>query len=447
MWEVRIQHEGLRAFRVLHGATQADAQGKATAQLLRWESRWSAQQRAEAARTELLTRQRLALHGRSIAASLTAEAAAHRLALDTLLPASLHRGRFLHWDALKDTTPFADPPILPETPRTPPPQLLPEIYAPDLTLVDKLIQSRREKKELAASEHFARDLIAWQVACRQRNRLAAEAYLRRKQQREHKAAHHHAAQLAQHTRVEQARTAFGLHEKQAVEYFFSEVLSRSDYPSGFPEDATLQYTRATRTLIVDYALPSIAAWPTHQQVLYNPARNSLHEVLVPEDNRKTSYESALFQIALRILNELFLHDDAHALDRVALNGHVHSVDKATGNLVHACILSILVSRPAFAAINLAQVDPRSCFLKLKGLMSTSPLDLAPVKPILTLTHDNDRNLKPLNEPADAPFDLTSMSRSDFETLIREAFERELRRNRTQVTLAASPHEHGHDAIV
>ena len=193
MWEIRIQHEGLRASRVLHGATQADAQAKATAQLLRWEARWSAQQLAEATRTDLLTRQRLALHGRSIAARLTAQAATRRLALDTLLPTSLHRGRFLHWDALKDTTPFADPPILPIPPRTPAPQLLPEIYAPDLTLVDKLLQSRREKKELAASEHFARDLIAWQLACRQSNRLAAEAYLHRKQERERNVACHHAA--------------------------------------------------------------------------------------------------------------------------------------------------------------------------------------------------------------------------------------------------------------
>jgi restriction system protein len=447
MWEVRIQHEGLRAFRVLYGATQADAQWKATAQLLRWEARWSAQQRANSARAELLTRQRLALHGRSIAARLTADSAAHRLALDTLLATSLHRGRFLHWDQLKDTTPFADPPILPAPPRTPPPLLLQEVYTADLTLLDRLFHSRRAKKELSAGERFARDLAAWQVACRRRNRLTAEAYLHRKQQREHNAARHLTEQLDQHARVDHTRVAFESHEKQAVEYFFSEVLSRSDYPSGFPQDATLHYTRSTRTLIVDYELPSIAAWPTHQQVLYNPARNSLHEVLVPEDNRKTSYENALFQIALRILNELFLHDDAHALDRVALNGHVHSVDKATGNLVHACILSILVSRPAFAAINLAQVDPRSCFLKLKGLASTSPIDLAPVKPILTLTHDNDRFLEPLTEPEDAPFDLTSMSRSDFETLIREAFERELRRNRTQVALAASHNEHGHDAII
>jgi restriction system protein len=447
MWEVRIQHEGLRAFRVLHGATQADAQWKATAQLLRWEARWSAQQRSESARSDLLTRQRLALHGRSIAARLTAEAAAHRLALDTLLPTSLHRGRFLHWDAHKDTTPFADPPILPDPPRTPPPQLLPEIYAPDLTLVDKLLQSRREKKELAASEHFARDLIAWQVACRQRNRLAAETYLRRKQQREHKSARHNAAQLDQHARVEQTRSAYELHEKQAVEYFFSELLSRSEYPSGFPQDASLQYIRSTRTLIVDYELPSIAAWPTHRQVLYNAARNSLHQVLVPEDDRNSSYESALFQIVLRILNELFLHDDARALDRIALNGRVHSVDRSTGNLVHACILSILVPRSAFTAINLAQVDPRACFLKLKGLASTSPIDPAPVKPILTFTHDDNSFLDPLAEAADAPFDLTSMNRSDFETLIREAFERELRRNRTQVALAASHNEHGHDAIV
>jgi restriction system protein len=441
MWEVRIQHEGLHASRVLHGATQADAQAKATSQLLRWEARWSAQQRADSARAELLTRQRLALHGRSIAARLTADSAAHRLALDTLLATSLHRGRFLHWDQLKDTTPFADPPILPAPPRTPPPLLLQEVYTADLTLLDRLFHSRRAKKELSAGERFARDLAAWQVACRQRNRLTAEAYLHRKQEREHNAARHLIDQLDQHARVDHTRAAFESHEKQSVEYFFSEVLSQSEYPSGFPEDATLHYTRSTRTLIVDYELPSIDAWPTHQQVLYNPTRNALQEILGSANERKASYENALFQIALRILNELFLHDDVLALDRIALNGSVRSVDKSTGNLTQACILSILVTRTAFTAINLTQVDPRSCFLKLKGLASSSPIDLAPVKPILT--HDDDRFAEPATDDPNTPLDLTSISRADFQTLIRKAFEQEL----LKVANAAAPQELGHDAII
>jgi restriction system protein len=348
---------------------------------------------------------------------------------------------------LKDTTAFSDPPILPEPPRTPPPQLLPEIYAPDLTLVDKLLQSRRERKELAASEHFARDLIAWQLACRERNRLAAGDYRLRQAERTQRAAHHHTAQLAQHARVEESRLAFEAHKKEAVEYFFSEVLSRSEYPSGFPEDATLQYIRSTRTLIVEYELPSIAAWPTHQQFLYNPTRNTLQEVLISSESRKTSYEDTLFQIALRVLHELFLHDEPRSLDRIALNGRVRSVDKATGNLVHACVLSILVPRTAFTAINLAHVEPRSCFRKLKGIASPRPIDLVPVRPILSLTHNDDRFLEPLAEDTEAHFDLTSISRSDLETLIREAFEREFRKNRTQIALAASSHDLSHDTVV
>ena len=44
-----------------------------------------------------------------------------------------------------------------------------------------------------------------------------------------------------------------------------------------------------------------------------------------------------------------------------------------------CILTINVTRQAFLAINLANVDPRQCFKKLKG-MSSAKLSLSKLVP-------------------------------------------------------------------
>jgi restriction system protein len=448
MWEIRIQHEGLRASRVLHGATQADAQWKATVQLQRWEERWTRLRRRDAARSEIATRQWLALHGRSTAAKLTAELAAIRLAVESILASSLERGRILHWDLLKDTAAFSDPPIVADVPRTPVPHLVREAYAPHLSLLDRLVSSRRATKERAASEEFARDLSAWQTACRERNRMDAERYTQRRAERKQRAGRHRAAQLEQHAKVMEAKGAFEQHESVAVEYFFSEVLSRSTYPAGFPEDATVQYVRSTRTLVVEYELPSFATWPTEERVVYNQARNLLEAVPAAEAWRKSSYESALFQIALRVLSEVFGHDDPHSLDRIAFNGWVRSVDKSTGTLVHACLLSIMVSRSAFAAVNLMLVEPRACFRRLKGVASANLMELRPVKPVLALSRTDERffELDDDGEEPDGAGNLGSMNRSDFETLVRETFEREFRKNRSQVGILAASQEPGRGAV-
>jgi restriction system protein len=430
MWEVRIQHEGLRAFRVLKGPTQADAQWKATAQLRLWDARWSALQRAESARNDLLTRQMLALHGRRTAARFTAEAAARNLALESILAASLQRGLFFQWDLLKDQTVFAAPPIPLDPPRTPPPQLLKELYAPQLTALDKFHPARRARKEREANEIFERHLAAWRTACFRSNERAVADFCRRLDERRRNRMRHHTAQLAQHAKVEETKAAFECHEKNAVEYYFAEVLSRSPYPIGFPEEARVQYLQPTRTLIVEYELPSFDVWPRCRQVNYIASQNTLQEVTLPELAQKSSYESALYQITLRAISEIFSHDYSHAVERIAFNGWLRSVDKSVGNLAHGCMLSIMVGRPAFLAVNLSQVDPRSCFRRLSGVASSRPIDLVAVKPVVSLAREEDHFATSPTTLYPAPVD-----GSEFEALTHEAFESVFHKTRSQVRLA------------
>jgi restriction system protein len=451
MWEVRIQHEGLRASRILKGPTQADAQWKATAQLLRWDERWLAQQRNNEARTRLDRRQ-LTLHGKSIAAALTAEAVRHIAAVESLLNSSLQTGIFFQWDDLKDTCPFVDPPIRSQPRRYPPPQLFKDLYAAELTPLDSLLPARRKRKEREADERYQHDLAAWQVACTITNRLAAIEDNVRRERRQQNLQLHHRAQQEQHAKVEETKAAFKARDKDAIEYFFSEILSRSSYPVGFPEESALQYIRSTRTLIVEYELPSFAVWPANKQVQYVPVRNALHQLPVAEVWARASYQNALFQIALRVISELFTHDDLHALQRIALNGWVRSVDKATGNLLHARLLSVVAPRESFTTINLAQVEPEACFRKLKGLFSKNPIDLLPVHSLMPITQTDDRfsthpALDAFEDLQNGATDLASMNRSDFETLIRQAFEQEFRKNSSQLRVKQAGYDTNLDTLI
>jgi restriction system protein len=442
MWEVRIQHEGLRASRVLTGATEADAQWKATLQLCLWDERWSGWQRTQAVHGERLTRQKLALHGHRTAAQLTTEVAERSRALQGMLAASLERGVFLEWDLLKDKGVFVEPMVRPEPPRMPAPQLLKQYYEPELTALDNLLSSRRRKKQREAREHFTRDLAAWRTACFRINQRTAAEFCRRIDEREQQRQRHRAAQVAQHAKVDEVKAAFERHERSAVEYFFAEVLSRSSYPSGLPQEATVQYVRATRTLIVEYELPPFSAWPGQQDVSYNSAQNRLKYVAISDARRRSCYDDGLHQMALRVLAELFAHDYARSIDRVAFNGWVRSIDQGTGNSVHVCLLSVLVGHATFTAINLSQVDAKTCFRKLNGVASPQPVELLPVKPLLSLKVDNSfpTDLHMTADTADDALPVAAMRRSELEALIHEAFEREFRKNRSQVRLAQVTHD-------
>jgi len=383
MWEIHIQHHGLVASRVLKGHTYAHAQTRADRQTHLWDKEWAELQTARKAQNARSTPQRLRIHGVVIANRLTAEATARSSALNSLLASSLASGPFFHWEMLKDHTPFSSSPIIPARPVPIPPRPAKSRFTARPALADKLLPSRRSRKLTSAVKQFDVAISAWRAACLEvtefNRSAAAEAHCMRERRAIQKK-HHDSTQLAQHASITALHTDFRQHEQHAVEYFFSEVLSRSPYPLGFPRETNLHYAAASNELLVEYELPSITAWPTVKEVLYNPVRCTLHNVPVPELWTAVSYEDALFQIPLRVVNELFAHDDANALDRI--NGWVRAIDRATGNLSHQCIMSIQITRAEFSTINLARVDPAACFRRLNGTVCRDVADPEAIDPHL-----------------------------------------------------------------
>jgi restriction system protein len=118
-------------------------------------------------------------------------------------------------------------------------------------------------------------------------------------------------------------------------------------------------------------------------------------------------------------------------------------------MAHACVLSIAVSRSAFAEVNLAMVEPAACFRRLKGVASANLMELRPVRPVMALSRSGEHflNLHDGGEEVDGVNEGGGMSRSDVETLVREMFEREFRKNRSQVGMLAATREVGRDATV
>ncbi|MGO9567762.1 MAG: restriction endonuclease [Desulfomonilaceae bacterium] len=201
-------------------------------------------------------------------------------------------------------------------------------------------------------------------------------------------------------------------------------------------------------LIVEYSLPDLDAMPTIADVKYIQARDEFKEATLSSSAINQLYDGLVYQITLRVLHELFQADVINALTSIVFNGWIHTVDKATGQHIRICLVSIQVTRNEFTEINLGAVDPKACFKKLKGVGSSKLHGLAAVAPILQINREDSRfiNAYDVAYTLDDSSNIAAMDWQDFEHLIREMFEKEFAASGGEVKITRASRDHGVDGI-
>jgi restriction system protein len=467
MWEVRVKHDELKAYRVVRGVTREEAELKASLQVANWNERWARRVAAEKARLE---RRRVSYDlatNRATARHRTEALEGEIAALQTILHTGL-RAAPLEWGHLKDESNYSVPrpkeptalplPVKPAYPAPPDPAS----FAIPLKFIDKLIPSRRAKKHSDADTGYAAAEAAWKTACQQidashEKQLADHEAKRKRGEESHRKAldawgkglqEHAERRRLQHEQIAALRKEYESGMAPAVEYFFTEVLNGSVYPESFPQGSTVAFIEKSGVLIVDFELPNQTALPSIKEVKYVATRQEFQEVPVSDAWLKKTYDEVLYQIALRTLYELYSTDLACVLNSVVFNGWVQSIDRATGVETHGCILTVQANREEFLQVNLEQVEPRACFRRLKGIASAKLVDLTPVRPILSINKDDSRFVEgyAVAESLDDRTNLAAMDWLDFENLIRELFEKEFSKNGGEVKITQASRDGGVDAI-
>lgn len=228
-----------------------------------------------------------------------------------------------------------------------------------------------------------------------------------------------------------------------LEFYHTRVLNNSIYPSFVKKDFELFYKKEAKTLIVDYCLPNVEDIPAIKQI-----NKQLNEVAFKEKEINALYENVLYQITLRSIFELFHSDEINALESIVFNGWLEYVDKADGQEKTNCILSMQAKKDEFMEIKLENVEPKTCFKKLKGIACNNLSTITPVKPILRVNTTDKRFIESyevmakLNEGEN----LAMMDWRDFENLVREIFEKEFSVNGGEVKITQSSRDGGVDAI-
>ena len=229
---------------------------------------------------------------------------------------------------------------------------------------------------------------------------------------------------------------------------FSNSVAATEHLDSIPRIFEVGYNGATHTVILEYELPSKAAVPSAKGYKRIASSDKVVPIPLPPSSIDEIYDSVLYQVALRTVYELLRWDEANGIDSVVFNGWVTSMDKATGQRVHPCVLTVQVTKKDFLEINLADVDPKACFRKLKGISGARLAAMSAVRPILQLKREDVRfvSARPVMQALDGSTNLAAMNWEDFEQLIRDIFEKEFSGGGGEVKITRASRDHGVDAV-
>ena len=452
-YSIEVRHQGLGKYRVITGTDQWVVEAKARALRLDWDQQFQIRSEKERKLSERDARRSEEAEKKQEAADRTAEAEQAIDEVKGILKATLNVNDAIDWEKLKSREPFPVKEPKPPIYKDYPPEPLPDSpqFQPVLTLFDKMVKSRAEKKQAEARTLFEFTYAKWAkdveaIKAENDHRYNQNVTALEKWNAERLA--YEAKQQSENEAVEKRRAAYLAGEHEAVTDYCEVVLANSVYPDNFPKDFELEHNPETKILVVEYSLPAPEDMPRIKEVKYVKSKDGFTEVFLSESEQNKIYDDVLYQICLRTIHELFEADVINVVAAVVFNGWVKSIDKATGKEANGCLISIQVKKDELGKIDLANIDPKTCFKSLKGVGSSKLHSMTPVAPVLQMNREDKRFVasREVEGQLDERFNLAAMDWEDFEHLIRELFEEEFKQAGGEVKITQASRDGGVDAV-
>jgi restriction system protein len=164
----------------------------------------------------------------------------------------------------------------------------------------------------------------------------------------------------------------------AIQEYVGIVLSNSVYPDSFPVDHEFTFDIATRELTMTVFIPEPSVIPTVKEYKYVPAKDEIAPTQLPQKSVKDRYSSAVVQVAIRSLHEVFEADRASKIHSISLTVAVQHLDAGTGKPTQTPVACVSAEKEGFSTFDLAKVVPLATLQHLAGVVSKNCYDLVPV---------------------------------------------------------------------
>jgi restriction system protein len=248
--------------------------------------------------------------------------------LDGLLSSSLAVHGFLDFESLKETVPL--PQFEPGALAVPVPPPDPSDFRPPEPGAAQKVVPGAKQRYLARFEAGRRQYDA-AVQAHQLHETERLSQLEQGRAEHQRAVEAIDARLArQHAEVEAFRAAFTAGEPGAVVDYFALVLERSHYPEGFPQGFRLAYIPESRQLVIQYGLPGFGVVPAVAEYRYVRSGDKIAQKACPVRERQDRYKRVVAGVTVRTLHEVFEADRSEIAETIVFNGHVDTINEATG---------------------------------------------------------------------------------------------------------------------
>ena len=160
--------------------------------------------------------------------------------------------------------------------------------------------------------------------------------------------------------------------KDGVEEYVTLVLEHSGYPTDFPVEHEVTFDPIMRELTLIAAIPGPEQLPTVREYKYNKSKDEITSTAQTQKALKDLYASALHQVALRALHEVFEADRAKLIQTISLSVGCTALDPATGNPEYSKLLMVAADRDTYGTFDLTNVVPTATLGHLGAVVSKNP---------------------------------------------------------------------------
>jgi len=252
-------------------------------------------------------------------------------------------------------------------------------------------KKRHEAQVIHARSEFERDYNNWHAHCSNMHAAFQNAVAEHQHDEEQRtlaltAAHNQyeaecrqrAEEAAQqNTELDRLINELAFDMAWAIHEYVEIVLSQSVYPDCFPVEHDHRFDLETRELVVTVRVPEPSTVPSIKEYRYVKAKDEIAAPSLAVRDQKERYASAVGQVALRTLHEIFEADRIGRIHSVSLTVDTQTLDAATGNLVTVPLVVVAADRATFASFELANVVPAATLAHLGAAVSKNPFDLVP----------------------------------------------------------------------
>ena len=172
-------------------------------------------------------------------------------------------------------------------------------------------------------------------------------------------------------------TGLGYGTPDAVRDYIDIVLGNSVYPEHFDVTHTSEFSPESAELILRVLVPAPHEVPTVNTFRYTKTTDEITSSTLSQKAIKERYSTAIHNVALRSLHEIFEADRRGLIKTISLEVGTETINPATGQPTYIPFVAVGAGREGFIAIDLSAVVPSATLDHLGAAVSKNPVGLVP----------------------------------------------------------------------